>query len=1608
MRVVVLTILFAFSTYAQTLHGLGFSSKTCIDLDGDGYGTGPMAQLITTASGSVAAGVQTIALGATTGLTVGQRVRYDTGSNLEFVTLTAVSGSSITGNFLAPHAPGVSVSAGTAGDGSIWFPGYANDDPGCLGIDADDRDATVQTAAQGIAKYGSLNALLRKLGQDWQVLETDAAADVIGGAGQAVAAGALLVNPAHIYYVAPASPSPTCSGTTAQCTGRAYPANKCASINSPCLTISNLVSAGYSNSNLGGDLIIARDGWNNNASQITLFSGAPTRYNGLWSYPGEHAVVTTAIKLGAPNTCSNPTLTNYVWIDGMRLEGTTAQFGGAIIGGSCDNSSGQNHDVVVTHNNGTESDSGGLAPLAGFNHIDNWTIAYNTFHDDNCPTNCNTPHGIYLGAHQGPSSNTTIRRNLVFRNSWNGLHWNGAATGFYIDQNVVYDNGVTGLDFEQGLANSFIRSNVVFNNAKQLVFFNYPGNCPTQSIYDATSPLILCPGDQNFNVIENNTFYMTGNVNVGNAGSSPDGGCPPSVLHCAQPPIQISNATSPLAGDLGNNTFRNNIIVAYGFNNAKPGVAFGDPTANGTCGAVCQGWARTSNFDHNLFWQSDGQGGTSVLLIAANKYTCATAASVTAGFTNCIVGDPQFAAEAIGKWNAESYFDFRLLPTSPAWNAGTTTGSPYYDAMGRAYVESGPNSNPSLGALERNLYTQGWTTLAGAGLSAAVAPPNGYPGNTNCLTPSGLDASPCPPNGYPFQTQYISEFTAWTDGIKREKAGSSKQLVWFGGGHSDYIGNEVYAVSPNLVAPSIARLIGPSTFAAPGLTVLQTWVTPTTSPQPVLADGNPNTRHTPGNLAYNSDTDKMGMFGGGLGGGNGAHTYDTWEFNFGAVAWERYDSGGANTHDVDCMDHGTGFSGCGFALGRQVDPIGIFNGSFQGSNVYDPVTKSYWVYWGAAGGNSVITQYYPLVHQHVTRAIAQPALSGGAIGGQNTRVFISDRRWIFVTDWYSNVLRSWIIDISGATSQTPNQGPNPMMTPVTTDPSCNGLLQTPGPGLVYLPAQGRILGFPAGTGGNTYYLMDPANWSCTTGTFTGGPPSNPQNQYIIGKMQYFASLDATVLVNDVGANSPRVLSLSPSDPGTTGTVKSGAGTSGTGTAPPNISITSPANGAALSGPVTISASVAAASGIRSVQFQVDGVSLGTPLISAPYSISWNTNNATNGSHTITAVAVDLVGNSTTSTGVAVTVSNKVVPPPTVSLTSLASGAVLTGSVTIAATASGQLSIASVQFKIDGINVGGAVSASPYSILWNTTGATNGKHTITAVATDSGGNTGTSSGISVTVNNSTNISNTQGLSGYWSFDENSGNVAHDNSGNGYDGTITGPMWTPGKLNSALTFNAGVSFVVTPNIPLGNAFSISAWVNPATVRQGQFARIAETRYTAGLYLGTDASGTKYKFIVNGGVGSTSSCGAAYGCVEGGAVTSGWHLITATFDGTTGTLYVDNAMVASDKFVAPPAASYPLYVGRYYAATGNGWNGSIDELRLYKRVLSGTEVSALNTIPSCDLNGDGVVNSLDVQMAINQALGTAACINADLYQSGQCSVVDVQRVINASLGAVCKIGQ
>jgi Big-like domain-containing protein len=92
-------------------------------------------------------------------------------------------------------------------------------------------------------------------------------------------------------------------------------------------------------------------------------------------------------------------------------------------------------------------------------------------------------------------------------------------------------------------------------------------------------------------------------------------------------------------------------------------------------------------------------------------------------------------------------------------------------------------------------------------------------------------------------------------------------------------------------------------------------------------------------------------------------------------------------------------------------------------------------------------------------------------------------------------------------------------------------------------------------------------------------------------------------------------------------------------------------------------------------------------------------------------------------------------PPTISLSVPTGGSTVSGaSVTVSATASDNIGVSGVQFKVDGSNLSAEDTSSPYSVAWNTTTVPNGSHTLTVVARDAAGNQTTAATITVTVSN----------------------------------------------------------------------------------------------------------------------------------------------------------------------------------------------------------------------------------------------------------------------------------
>ncbi len=90
--------------------------------------------------------------------------------------------------------------------------------------------------------------------------------------------------------------------------------------------------------------------------------------------------------------------------------------------------------------------------------------------------------------------------------------------------------------------------------------------------------------------------------------------------------------------------------------------------------------------------------------------------------------------------------------------------------------------------------------------------------------------------------------------------------------------------------------------------------------------------------------------------------------------------------------------------------------------------------------------------------------------------------------------------------------------------------------------------------------------------------------------------------------------------------------------PPQTAITTPSEGAALNGTVSLEATASDDRGIQQVEFYVDGDLIEADS-TAPYAISWDSESVFNGSHTLTVIAQDVGGNRTTSAPVTVETSH---------------------------------------------------------------------------------------------------------------------------------------------------------------------------------------------------------------------------------------------------------------------------------------------------------------------------------------------------------------------------------
>ena len=135
---------------------------------------------------------------------------------------------------------------------------------------------------------------------------------------------------------------------------------------------------------------------------------------------------------------------------------------------------------------------------------------------------------------------------------------------------------------------------------------------------------------------------------------------------------------------------------------------------------------------------------------------------------------------------------------------------------------------------------------------------------------------------------------------------------------------------------------------------------------------------------------------------------------------------------------------------------------------------------------------------------------------------------------------------------------------------------------------------------------------------------------------------------------------------------------------------------------------------------------GTVVATVPSPSYTDTGLAPSTTYTYTVAAVDAAGNVSAFSDPAIaTTLTPDVTAPTVSITSPAPEAVVSGQVTVTATAADDTAVVGVQFQVDGQPLGAEVTTAPYTVTWDTTLTTNGPHALTAVARDAAGNRTTS-------------------------------------------------------------------------------------------------------------------------------------------------------------------------------------------------------------------------------------------------------------------------------------------
>ncbi len=201
--------------------------------------------------------------------------------------------------------------------------------------------------------------------------------------------------------------------------------------------------------------------------------------------------------------------------------------------------------------------------------------------------------------------------------------------------------------------------------------------------------------------------------------------------------------------------------------------------------------------------------------------------------------------------------------------------------------------------------------------------------------------------------------------------------------------------------------------------------------------------------------------------------------------------------------------------------------------------------------------------------------------------------------------------------------------------------------------------------------------------------------------------------------------------------------------------------------------------------------------------------------------------------------------------------------------------------------------------------------------------------------------------YWKLNETSGIIASDSSGNGNDGTLVGNAnWTAGRIcGGALDLDGNGDYVKTANTTTGlnfapGSFSVSGWIYPRQVTGGwrtilEYDRDNIDKNRFGLWLNSEG---KFHFRVGRDTKNSNQI----------LTSNQWYLLTATYDSISKTmsLYIDGQFDSSGTHSNGfnSANVTKLTIGVRGSEDAEYFDGLVDDIRIYNRALSASEVQAL----------------------------------------------------------------